>query len=109
MKRLICVALAAVVPALAQAQEATLRVVSAFAENTTYVKNQEGMINALNSSGKGTLQLNFIGGPKAMPPFAYAQPRIVMRSRGATAACGTGRPRSGTSILRPLLPSSLPW
>jgi TRAP-type C4-dicarboxylate transport system substrate-binding protein len=69
MKRLICVALAAVAPALAQAQEVTLRVVSAFAENTTYVKNLEGMIKALNASGKGTLQLNFIGGPKAMPPF----------------------------------------
>jgi TRAP-type C4-dicarboxylate transport system substrate-binding protein len=69
MKRLICIALAAVAPALAQAQEVTLRVVSAFAENTTYVKNLEGMIKALNASGKGTLQLNFIGGPKAMPPF----------------------------------------
>src|SRR5258706_3616513 len=69
MKRLICVALAAVAPALAQAQEVTLRVVSAFAENTTYVKILEGMIKALNASGKGTLQLNFIGGPKAMRPF----------------------------------------
>src|SRR5258706_11604976 len=69
MKRLVCIALAAIAPALAQAQEVTLRVVSAFAENTTYVKNLEGMIKALNASGKGTLQLNFIGGPKAMPPF----------------------------------------
>ena len=69
MKRLICIGVAAAVPLFAQAQEATLRVVSAFAENTTYVKNLEGMIKALNASGKGTLQLNFIGGPKAMPPF----------------------------------------
>jgi TRAP-type C4-dicarboxylate transport system substrate-binding protein len=69
MKRTLCIALAFAAPVLAQAQEATLRVVSAFAENTTYVKNLEGMIKSLNSSGKGTLQLNFIGGPKAMPPF----------------------------------------
>ena len=69
MKKAVCIALAAALPALAQAQEVTLRVVSAFAENTTYVKNLEGMIKALNDSGKGTLQLNFIGGPKAMPPF----------------------------------------
>jgi len=62
-------AAAAFVPFNAVSQEATLRVVSAFAENTTYVKNLEGMIKALNASGKGTLQLNFIGGPKAMPPF----------------------------------------
>lgn len=69
MKKVICIAVAAAFPLLAQAQEATLRVVSAFAENTTYVKNLEGMIKSLNASGKGTLQLNFIGGPKAMPPF----------------------------------------
>ncbi len=69
MKKTLCIALAVAAPAFAQAQEATLRVVSAFAENTTYVKNLEGMIKSLNASGKGTLQLNFIGGPKAMPPF----------------------------------------
>jgi len=60
---------AVLMPLHAAAQEVTLRVVSAFGENTTYVKNLEGMIKALNASGKGTLQLNFIGGPKAMPPF----------------------------------------
>jgi TRAP-type transport system periplasmic protein len=52
-----------------QAQETTLKVVSAFAENTEYVKKLEGMIRKLNAEGKGQLQLNFIGGPKAMPPF----------------------------------------
>ena len=59
----------ALVPATAVAQEVTLRVVSAFAENTTYVKNLEPFMQKLNAEGKGTLQLNFIGGPKAMPPF----------------------------------------
>jgi TRAP-type C4-dicarboxylate transport system substrate-binding protein len=53
----------------AQAQETTLRVVSGFAENTTYVKNLMPVIQKLNAEGKGTLQLNFIGGPKAIPPF----------------------------------------
>ena len=56
-------------PAVAAAQETTLRAVSAFAENTTYVKNLEPMIEKLNAEGKGRLQINFIGGPKAMPPF----------------------------------------
>ena len=69
MKKAVCFALLAVVPVLAQAQEVTLRVVSAFPENTLYVKNLEGMIKGLNADGKGRLQLNFIGGPKAMPPF----------------------------------------
>jgi len=52
-----------------QAQETTLRVVSAFAENTQYVKNLMPMVQKLNAEGKGRLQINFIGGPKAMPPF----------------------------------------
>ena len=69
MKKLICVVAATAIPALAQAQEVTLRVVSGFAENTTYVKNLEPFIQRLNAEGKGRLQLNFIGGPKAMPPF----------------------------------------
>jgi TRAP-type C4-dicarboxylate transport system substrate-binding protein len=60
---------AALAPLHALAQEVTLRVVSAFAENTTYVKNLEPFMKKLNAEGKGSLQLNFIGGPKAMPPF----------------------------------------
>lgn len=67
--RWLAAAVAALVPALAAAQETTLRLVSAFAENTTYVKNLEPMMKKLNAEGKGVLQINFIGGPKAMPPF----------------------------------------
>ena len=73
MNKTVCIALAAasfsVAPMLVLAQETTLRVVSAFAENTQYVKNLEGFMKKLNAEGKGSLQLNFIGGPKAMPPF----------------------------------------
>ena len=29
----------------------------------------QGFMQKLNAGGKGNLQLNFIGGPKAMPPF----------------------------------------
>ena len=53
----------------ASAQEITLRVVSAFAENSTYVKRLEAWIARVNAEGKGNLQLNFIGGPKAIPTF----------------------------------------
>jgi len=53
----------------AAAQEVTLRVVSAFAENGTYVKRLEPWIARVNAEGKGNLQLNFIGGPKAIPTF----------------------------------------
>jgi len=53
----------------AAAQEITLRVVSAFPENLYYVKRLTDWIQKVNAEGKGTLQLNFIGGPKAIPTF----------------------------------------
>ena len=70
--RLCKVALAALglaVAAGAAAQETTLRLVSAFAENGIYVQRLQPWIQKFNAEGKGVLQINFIGGPKAMPPF----------------------------------------
>lgn len=61
--------LALVAGAAAQAQEATLRLVSAFAENGIYVQRLQPWIQKFNAEGKGTLQIQFIGGPKAIPPF----------------------------------------
>ena len=69
MKKLLCIALAAAVPAIAQAQEVTLRLVSAFPENQYYVKRTIDWIADVNKDGKGVLQINFIGGPKAIPTF----------------------------------------
>src|SRR2546430_4736118 len=54
---------------VASAQEVTLRAVSAFAEKTTYSRGFELFIERVNRDGKGVLQINYIGGPKAMPPF----------------------------------------
>jgi len=47
----------------------TLRLVSAFAENGTYVQRLTPWIQKVNNEGKGTLQITFIGGPKAIPTF----------------------------------------
>jgi len=69
MKRLICIAAAAAAPLLAQAQEVTLKLVSAFPENQFYVKRTVDWIADVNKDGKGLLQINFIGGPKAIPTF----------------------------------------
>jgi TRAP-type transport system periplasmic protein len=66
--KLLAAALAAL-PIAAAAQETALRAVSAFAENTEYVRKLEGFIKQVNAEGKGSLQITFIGGPKAMPPF----------------------------------------
>jgi TRAP-type transport system periplasmic protein len=69
MKKTICLALAALVPALASAQETTLKLVSAFGETATYVKHMTPWIQKFNADGKGVAQINFIGGPKAIPTF----------------------------------------
>ena len=69
MKKTLLVALAALFPLAGSAQEVTLRVVSAFPENQFYVKRTIEWIEKINQEGKGVLQLNFIGGPKAIPTF----------------------------------------
>ena len=51
------------------AQEVTLRLVSAFAENGIYVQRLQPWIKKVNAEGKGVLQINFLGGPKAIPTF----------------------------------------
>ncbi|HXD44289.1 MAG TPA: TRAP transporter substrate-binding protein DctP [Pseudolabrys sp.] len=53
----------------ANAQEVTLRGVSSFAEKTTYSRGFEKFIERVNADGKGVVRINYIGGPKAMPPF----------------------------------------
>jgi TRAP-type transport system periplasmic protein len=67
MKRLLLIL--ALAPCMAQAQEVTLRLVSAFPENQFYVKRTIEWVEKVNKEGKGTLQINFIGGPKAIPTF----------------------------------------
>lgn len=52
-----------------KAQEVTLRGVSAFAENTFYSRRFERFIGKVNADGKGLIRIQYIGGPKAMPPF----------------------------------------
>jgi TRAP-type C4-dicarboxylate transport system substrate-binding protein len=71
MKPARCLAAVAAVllSAGAAAQEVTLRVVSAFPENSLYVKRLENWIERVNAGGKGLVQLTFIGGPKAIPTF----------------------------------------
>jgi TRAP-type C4-dicarboxylate transport system substrate-binding protein len=51
------------------AQEVTLRAVTSFAEGTQFSKNFERFIQKVNADGKGQVQINYIGGPRAMPPF----------------------------------------
>jgi len=53
----------------ATAQEVTLRAISAFTEKTTYSAGIERFIDRVNQAGKGIVQINYIGGPKAMPAF----------------------------------------
>jgi TRAP-type C4-dicarboxylate transport system substrate-binding protein len=53
----------------ASAQEVTLKGVTSFAEGTQFSRNFERFIEKVNKDGKGVIQINYIGGPRAMPPF----------------------------------------
>lgn len=55
--------------AAAEAQEVTLRAVTSFAEKTQFSRNFERFIDKVNADGKGLVKINYIGGPRAMPPF----------------------------------------
>lgn len=53
----------------ALAQEITLKLGTGFSENSMYVKRLLDWAAKVNAQGKGQLQINFIGGPKAIPTF----------------------------------------
>jgi TRAP-type C4-dicarboxylate transport system substrate-binding protein len=50
------------------AAEATLKVVTVFPRNHTFNIPVFEMLNEVNAKGKGVLQLQYIGGPEAVPP-----------------------------------------
>lgn len=54
------------------AQEVTLKAVNAFQEGTYFAKNFEDFVKKVNAEGKGLLQINYLGGPKAMPAAEHA-------------------------------------
>jgi len=69
MNRYILAAAFALTAQAATADEITLKAITAFAEGTTYSRPFERFIQRVNDSGKGLVRINYIGGPKAMPPF----------------------------------------
>ncbi|ODU68275.1 MAG: hypothetical protein ABT05_02945, partial [Lautropia sp. SCN 66-9] len=60
-------AVALLAPVAAQAQEITLKAVNAFQEGTYYARNFERFVKKVNEEGKGLVQINYLGGPKAIP------------------------------------------
>jgi len=80
--------LAAVLPEpVASVNEITLRAVSAFAEGTQFSKNFERFVEKVNRDGKGVIQINYIGGPRALPPFEVGN---AVRTRVVDVANVTG-------------------
>jgi TRAP-type C4-dicarboxylate transport system substrate-binding protein len=69
------------------AQEVTLKAVSSFAEKTQFSRNFERFIDKVNTDGKGVVKINYIGGPRAMPPFEVGN---AVRTRVVDIANVTG-------------------
>lgn len=62
--------LAGTLPALAQAEEVTLKAVSAFNPGTTFSKDFERFVERVNERGKGLIQIEYLGGGGGvMNPF----------------------------------------
>jgi TRAP-type C4-dicarboxylate transport system substrate-binding protein len=80
-------ALVALAAGAAQAQEVTLRAVTSFAEGTQFSKNFERFIEKVNADGKGVVKINYIGGPRAVPPFEVGN---AVRTRVVDIANVTG-------------------
>jgi TRAP-type mannitol/chloroaromatic compound transport system substrate-binding protein len=59
-------------PAPALAQEATLKAVNTFQEGTYFARTFEAFVKKVNEEGKGLVRINYVGGPKAIPPFEQA-------------------------------------
>ncbi len=88
MRSMLISGLAAVLLAsTASAQEVTLRAVSSFAEGTEFSKNFERFIEKVNADGKGLIKINYIGGPRAVPPFEVGN---AVRTRVVDIANVTG-------------------
>jgi TRAP-type transport system periplasmic protein len=83
---------------VALAQEVTLKAVNAFQEGTYYARNFERFVKKVNDEGKGVLQINYVGGPKAIPTFE--QP-AALRSGVVDLANTT------TSFAAPVIPEGL--
>lgn len=80
---MVCIA----APLAAQAQQVTLRAVSSFDEKSFFSRHFEAFIDKVNREGKGLVQINYIGGPKAIPPFEVGN---AVRNRVVDLANVTG-------------------
>lgn len=60
---------AALTAATAQAEEVTLKAVTAFATGTTFSRDFEAFVDWVNENGEGVVQIDLLGGPEAVPPF----------------------------------------
>ena len=76
-RRLVAMLLAGLLSGLGsaavQAQEITLRAISAWPDNNYFSMNFEKFVAKVNAEGKGLVQINYLGGgAKVMPPFEVA-------------------------------------
>ena len=81
----------------ARAQEVTLKAVNAFQEGTYYARNFERFVKKVNDEGKGVVQINYLGGPKAIPTMeqgAALRNAVVDLTNTATSFIASVSPES---------------
>ncbi len=68
-KTVIAAGLATALAGTAGAEEVTLRGVTAFAGGTTFSRPFEAFVERVNETGEGVVQIEYVGGPEAVPTF----------------------------------------
>ncbi len=69
MKTITTTAILAMLATSAAAEEVTLRGVTAFAGGTTFSRPFEAFVERVNETGQGVVQIDYVGGPEAIPTF----------------------------------------
>lgn len=60
--------LAAAISSTAAFAETTIRAISAFPQNLAFAQSFKGFVDLVNERGKGTVQIQLLGGPEMFPP-----------------------------------------
>jgi len=96
MRKMLLASVALLVATPALAEEVTLRGVTAFAKGTTFSRPFEAFVEWVNENGKGIVQIDYLGGPEAVPTF----------EQGNAVSTGVVDIANVTSAFYPTL---LPW
>ncbi|MGH7003551.1 MAG: hypothetical protein ACREIP_06350, partial [Alphaproteobacteria bacterium] len=64
----------ATLPSAASAQQVTLKAVTAWGKNFTFVDKYLDWVKRVNEKGAGKIKIDYVGGPEVYPSFEQLEP-----------------------------------